>query len=488
LTGSPKDSLYFPAALLATTWKDEQALTSVRGLLSAADQPTERRIQAMAALVAVSDASLEAAVLPLLTDTKTIPVELRRAALGQLAHLDAPWVGGLILSSYRELEPELQPAAIEVLTERTVWAEQLLDAIGRKEIPSEALNVNQVRQLMLGGDAALAAKVQAQWGSIRSERDPKREEVIAQMRTFLRRAPGDAKAGQEVFKRVCGQCHKLYGEGQDVGPDITLNGRSSFEQLLSNVFDPSLVIGAAYQTRTVVTADGRVLSGLLAEESDERMVLKTQGGKVETIARSDVEEMKVSHLSLMPEELEKQLKPQELADLFALLTLDKPPGDATAKKLPGAQPIVPRETSDPAQFAELVQQVAPGFSTSKAGKAGLAIVEEHQGLQGVLRTCPVSRQEPCVLRTVVDLPKNKRTRLVLSVSHDPRGAWNLTVNASGKRLHHALVGAENGPDWQTISLDLSSLAGKKVDFELLNATQSGTFDSAYWGQVEIISE
>jgi hypothetical protein len=226
----------------------------------------------------------------------------------------------------------------------------------------------------------------------------------------------------------------------------------------------------------------------LSEESAQRVVLKTQGGKLEIIARGDVEEMKVSQLSLMPEDLEKQLKPQELADLFALLTLDKPPSDASAKKLPGAQPVVPRETSNPAQFSELVQLIAAGFSTSKVGKAGLAIVEEHLGRQGVLRTCPVSRQEPCVLRAVVEVPKDKQTRLVLSVSHDPRGAWNLTVNAGGKRLHNSLIGPGTAPGWQTISLDLSSLAGRKVSFELLNATQSGKFDSAYWSQVEFISE
>jgi len=186
--------------------------------------------------------------------------------------------------------------------------------------------------------------------------------------------------------------------------------------------------------------------------------------------------------------LEKQLKPQELADLFALLTLDKPPSDTSAKKLPGAQPIAPRETTDPAQFAELVQQVAAGFSTSKAGKAGLAIVEEHAGREGVLRTCPVSRQEPCVLRAAVDVPDGKRTRLVLSVSSDPRGSWNLTVNANGNRLHQGLIGPASTFRWQTISLDLSPLAGKKVNLELLNATQSGKVDSAFWGQVEIISE
>jgi putative heme-binding domain-containing protein len=135
---------------------------------------------------------------------------------------------------------------------------------------------------------------------------------------------------------VCGQCHKIYGEGQEVGPDITVNGRGSFDQLMSNVFDPSLVIGAAYQAQTVITADGRVITGLIAEDSPQRVVLKVQGGKLETIARDDIEESETSRLSLMPENLEQQLKPEELADLFAFITLDKPPDDPTARRLPGA--------------------------------------------------------------------------------------------------------------------------------------------------------
>ena len=67
-----------------------------------------------------------------------------------------------------------------------------------------------------------------------------------------------------------------------------------------------------------------------------------QGGKLETIPRDEVDEMKVSELSLMPEDLEKQLKPQEIADLFAFLTLDKPPGDPTARPLPGAEEVLKR--------------------------------------------------------------------------------------------------------------------------------------------------
>jgi len=334
LAGPADDPFYVPAALAAATWRDATSLAIVRAIYGGADRPAPLRAKAFAALVTANDESLEAATRQLLT-TPGSSSELRSAVLPALGRIDGAWVAPVVLESFGQLEPELRPKAVELLTERAGWSLALLDAIARNQVPAEALNINQVRKILAGGDPALAEKVQAHWGAVRTDRDPKREQVIAEVRALLSSTPGDPVAGQQVFKRVCGQCHKLHGEGQDVGPDITLNGRNSFDLLLSNVLDPSLVIGAAYQARTVVTEDGRVLTGLLVEDSDARVVLKTQGGKLEIVPREDVEQLQVSRLSLMPEELEKQLKSQELADLFALLTLDKPPQDPTAKRLPG---------------------------------------------------------------------------------------------------------------------------------------------------------
>jgi putative heme-binding domain-containing protein len=195
--------------------------------------------------------------------------------------------------------------------------------------------VNQIKKLLASGDPEIERKINEIWGAIRTERNEQREVVVKEMRSFLEQSPGDPHRGSLVFAKVCGQCHKIYGEGHEVGPDITGNGRGSFEQLLSNVFDPSLVIGEAYQARTVITFDGRVLSGLPAEDSEQRIVLNMQGGKTETIAREDVDQMKISKLSLMPEGLESQLKPHEIADLFAFLTLDGPPKDPKARYIPG---------------------------------------------------------------------------------------------------------------------------------------------------------
>ena len=489
LAGSAAAPLYFDAALLATTWRDERGVGVVRKVFVAQDEPDERRLQALAALVAADDPALLDDVAVVLADGRHSSIELRRRTLDALGRAEAPAVARLVLKAYSELEPDLKPQAIELLTGRAAWSKELLQAIADKRVPADALNVNQVRKLLASKDAELVKQVRANWGALRTERNPQREQVIVQMRSLLRRTPGDAHRGQEVFKKVCGQCHKIYGEGQDVGPDITVNGRSSFEQLLSNVFDPSLVIGASYQARTVLAADGRVITGLLAEDNEQRVVLKVQGGKLETIARGDVEQMETSQLSLMPENLEQQLQPEEIADLFAFIVLDKPPGDPTGRELPGMRAALPRSSTKAAEFAEIVAEVAPGFTTSAAGEGGLEIVAEHFRRQGVLRTHPLDRTRPCVLKSTVDVPAGKQTRLVLDVSHDQQGDWQLIVKADGQKLYDGVIGPQSTRDgWTEVSVDLTPFAGRNVELELLNQANGWSWEFGYWGRVQVVSQ
>src|SRR5207245_4735457 len=137
-------------------------------------------------------------------------------------------VAELLLERYERLEPELQPRVVELLTQRATWGKQLLDAVAAKKVAANALNVNQVRKLLATKDPDIVKQVQAYWRTVREERSPDREKLVASMRDFLRKTPGDPTAGVQVFKNVCGQCHKIHVEGQDVGPDITANGRSDF--------------------------------------------------------------------------------------------------------------------------------------------------------------------------------------------------------------------------------------------------------------------
>jgi putative heme-binding domain-containing protein len=245
-------------------------------------------------------------------------------------------VAGLLVERLPQSDESLKPRVVEVLTQRPASTAILLAAVKSRQIDRDALNLNQLRRIATFQDESIQKTLTDIYGAIREGRDPNREQVFHRMRDFLNGTPGDPAKGEAVFKKVCGQCHKLYGEGAEVGPDITRNGRSNWEQLLWNVFDPSQVIGPGYQARILITSDGRTLTGLPVEESDQRVVLKVQGGKQETIPRDQIEIYKVSELSMMPDQLEKQVTPQELADLLSFLAHDRHPSDPEARLLPGA--------------------------------------------------------------------------------------------------------------------------------------------------------
>ncbi|MBI1313829.1 c-type cytochrome, partial [bacterium] len=336
LGGEDNSRLSRSALLLAASWRDENAVASARQAVARPKASEAFRLAALRALVSVRDEATLDTVAEILQSDAASP-KFRADVIAALGDFNHERVASAVLASYGKLDAGTQPKAIELLTQRGSWAKSLLAAIGKKQVPASALNQNQVRRLLEGGDEELKQLVEKHWGTIRTTRDPQRVELIAEMKKFVRANPGDAIKGAAVFKKVCGQCHKIYGEGAEVGPDITANGRGNFDQLLSNVFDPSLVIGASYQARTIITDDGRVLTGLPVEENDQRIVLKVQGGKLETIPRGEIGVLKISDLSMMPEQLEKQLKPEELADLFSFLILDKPPTDPEAKVISGVR-------------------------------------------------------------------------------------------------------------------------------------------------------
>jgi len=335
VTAKRDNPLYEDAAVLSASLGQKAGIDAMHEMLAQKATPDAGRFRALVALIAAKDAKVLGHVETILSEPKKTTSEFRAMVLGGLGRLEEDKVAEVVLLHLSKQEPEVQPRAVDLLTQRTPWARQLLKAIADKKVAASALSVTQVRKLQASKDADLVKQVQAVWGVVREDRNPEREQIVKDMREHLKKTPGDAMRGIQVYKNVCGQCHKLHGEGQEVGPDITSNGRSDYEQLLSNVFDPSLVIGSGYQATTITTKKGQSVTGLLVEDNEQRVVLKLQGGKLETIAVKDIDERFTSKVSMMPEGLEKQIKPQELADLFAYIVLDKPPTDPKAKKIPG---------------------------------------------------------------------------------------------------------------------------------------------------------
>ncbi len=481
--------LRLEASLLALSWKDPAGVGVARTTAMNTKEPPARRMAAYNALVSCQDGCVEQVAKEIFSRGGEEPPQFVGDILGALGRSERAEIGTAVVKYLPSFSAELQPRAIELLTQRPAWAKTLLTAVGDKKIAASAINVNQARRLYDTKDAEVQELLAKHWGVVREGRSPDRDKIIAEMRSMIRKSPGDAAKGEAAFKKVCAQCHKMYGEGAEVGPDITLNGRNDYTQLLSNVFDPSLVIGAGYRSYTVLTEGGRVINGLLVEESPQRIVLKIQGGKQEIIPRDDIDEFKVSEISLMPEQLEKQLSPQEIIDLFAYITLDKPPRDPSAKRLPGVYDVVPRASENATDFAAIFQEVAPGFTQVTSGEGGVALLKDHMGRPGVVRTHPISRDAPAQISGKFTIPAGKKTTLQIDVSHDARGDWRLVVAGPNGRLLDEMVNKAACKDgWATFTVDLTRYAGEDVSLRMWNQANDWSYEFAYWGSARVVSE
>lgn len=301
--------------------------------------PPENRLLAFQSLLyGGSTSTAQDIVLEWLERSEVDPADLnefRRQMLLSWARNPSEEVAKELISRIGRVDKSLRTTVIEVLSQRANWSLELLRAVESGIVAKDEINFHQMQRLAASNSPEVRDLSLRVLGKIRAGTREDRQNVIRELQAEMLRTEGDPGRGLQVFQRVCAACHKIYGAGAEVGPDITRNGRNSWEQLLQNVLDPSLVIGPAFQARVLTTSDGRVLTGVPIEESDTRVVLKIQGGKVETIARSEIDDYHVSDVSLMPEGLEKQLSRRELIDLILFLSLDRPPEDAAAKWIPG---------------------------------------------------------------------------------------------------------------------------------------------------------
>jgi putative heme-binding domain-containing protein len=136
---------------------------------------------------------------------------------------------------------------------------------------------------------------------------------------------GDASRGAPIFEKNCAGCHRLFGQGETIGPELTGSERSNLDFLLESLVAPSAVIRKEYQPMTVATTDGRVLNGLIVEESDAAVTLFDSNKERTVIPRDQIEAMKPSAVSVMPEGLLDNLLDEQARDLFRYLQSSGPP-------------------------------------------------------------------------------------------------------------------------------------------------------------------
>jgi len=241
---------------------------------------------------------------------------LQSAALDALATFQSNDVANLLVGHWTELTPGLRRQAENVLFSRRQWIPVLLEAVKEGQVKLADLNPGRLRLLFTYPDSKIRKMATSVAAELLVNSD--RAKVVATHRDVLSLA-GDAERGRAVFRKVCAACHKMEGLGHEIGPNLAAMRNRGSEAILVNVLDPNREVNPQYLSYTVVTADGRTLSGMIAAETATSIELRRAEDKKDTVLRIDIEAMKSSGMSLMPEGMEKQIDKQALADLLEYL-------------------------------------------------------------------------------------------------------------------------------------------------------------------------
>jgi putative membrane-bound dehydrogenase-like protein len=266
------------------------------------------------------------------------PAAIQQAVISVLSRFDGQDVPPLLIDAWPSLTPPLRAQVLETLLSRPAWSAALLESVQKQDVAANDLDLVSRQRLLENPDAALRAAAQslleAGAGSV------VRQAVVDRYRKAVT-ADGNASLGRDVFRKRCTSCHRLEDHGNAVGPDLNIYAAKPTDALLIALFDPNQSVDPRYQNYAVVLSDGRVLNGMLAEETSTALTLVTPEGKQHSLLRVDIDALRNTGRSLMPEGFERDLSPSDVVNLIAYFRSLR----AAPKQLPGNTPELVRSAT-----------------------------------------------------------------------------------------------------------------------------------------------
>lgn len=272
-----------------------------------------RRLSAIKSLRFVPRSDVVAPLMSLALSAEDISLKL--AALDALSASSDPAVGTKLLEVFNSQTPQLRRAMLDVLLASEMRTTLLLDALEAGSLKSSEIDITRQNRLTKLRDREVSARAGKLFAASIS---PDRNAVLARYQPAID-AKGDGMRGRAVFEKNCVTCHRVANIGINVGPDIADTRDKTPAYLLTNILDPNRAVDANFFGYTLVTNQGRILTGLVKNETASSITIRLPEGKEESVLRADLEELKSSGLSLMPVGLEKTITVEQMADLIAFL-------------------------------------------------------------------------------------------------------------------------------------------------------------------------
>ncbi len=312
-------------ALRGTVWRavaaalPEATVERLSGLLEAdrrtvlaSDQPLAGRVAALRRVgLDRSPATLELCRHLLQNDGGPLYIE----AIGLIRHWPDEAVAPQLADRLLQLPPQAAKATVAALTAQAAWTPSLVDALESGTVPWGLIDPASLGRLERHANPAIVQRV----ASLRAGRGGEDRQALLERYQAIINAPADLAAGKQLFVRHCAGCHRVDEQGVAVGPDISDLRTQTPEQILLAILDPSAAIDANYYRYAVLTADGQLVEGLLVDSNEQSVTLALQDGIQRTIAQDEVEQLRATGVSMMPDGFEVQLDPPAMRDLVAYL-------------------------------------------------------------------------------------------------------------------------------------------------------------------------
>ena len=303
------------ASELGVMYGDAAVVGGVKALLGSEEATAGERSAALRVLVAADVAGVRGIVVKAFDD----PV-LRMEAIVGLQRFADDTFPETVLEAWGGLTAEERLVAVGGLVARKRWACELLEAVGRGVVARTEITANHAQRMVALRDDGVKRLLDEHWGAARSSGKDKRE-VIERLRKQLTDevlAAADVANGEQVFGAVCAACHRLFGKGGNIGPDLTGGGRKELDYVLENVVDPAASVPQDYWMSFVTLSDGRILAGTVESETGGMLVLRTVGGE-RRLDKKQVKKVVRTYGSTMPEGLLEALSDEQVRDLVAYL-------------------------------------------------------------------------------------------------------------------------------------------------------------------------
>lgn len=313
--GADKGTATSPLLALSAVFGSGRAADELIAIVKNTEGDANARLNAFKSLTRTAKPELLAVIRAQIND-KVLGTVARNA----LAAYDDPNIPKAMLNPWPGRSEEQQAATVATLTSRPSYAKALLEAIKAKKVPATAISPFQARQIRSLGDESLNTLLTEAWGEIRDTPEAKKAE-FAKWEGLLTKealAKADPSKGRMIFTAACSACHKLYGQGGAIGPELTGSDRHNLKYLLENILDPSAVVPADFRVSVLNLKDGRTITGVIPEQTERTLTVQTPAERI-TIERTQIVKQAQLPMSLMPEGLLSALGDENVKNLIAYL-------------------------------------------------------------------------------------------------------------------------------------------------------------------------